>query len=194
MDSPAFYVLLFIHLIGLILGFGSTLVTDLYGALWLRDRERFPHIVRVSGHTETFIWAGWCLTVAAGIPLLVIKAEIDNLLLVKLFFVALVGANGVLLRRIQQRLAGYAEGDDVPAVVMFRAAFCLFVSQLGWWGAVSIGFAHRHIQTVIDWPPMPWLVMAAILFALAAIWAGGERAIRRNEETAERVKDRITPG
>lgn len=33
MDTPAFYIFLFAHLSGLVLGFGAVMVTDLYGLL-----------------------------------------------------------------------------------------------------------------------------------------------------------------
>ena len=45
------------------------MVTDLYGVLWLRNRVRFPELMRVSGFTEKFIWVGWELMVTAGICL-----------------------------------------------------------------------------------------------------------------------------
>ena len=193
METTPFFIFLFIHLSGLILGFGSVLVTDLYGLLWIRHRTRFPQVVRVSGVTEKFIWAGWGLMVAAGIPLLILKGVIDNLLIVKLFFVALIGLNGIPLHLLQKKVRGYEEGDDVPTLNLFRLAFALFVSQLAWWSAVLIGFLHRHVQTVIEWPDAPWLMIGLIVAALLAIWASGEVLIRRNRAAAEDVKEDVTP-
>ena len=178
METAPFYVLLFAHLTGLILGFGSVLATDLYGLLWVANRERFPQVVRVSGVTELFIWAGWALMVAAGIPLLVLKGVVDNLLLIKLFFVALIGVNGVALHLLHKRVKGYADGDDVPRLVMFRLGLSLLVSQIAWWGALLIGFLHRHVQTVINWPDTPWLAIGLILGAILALWAAGEGLLR----------------
>ncbi len=193
METTPFFILLFIHLSGLILGFGAVLVTDLYGLLWIRDRVRFPQVVRVSGVTEWFIWAGWGIMVAAGIPLLVLKGVIDNLLIVKLFFVALIGINGTLLHVLQKKVRGYEVGDDVPTLILFRLSLSLFVSQLGWWGAVLIGFLHRHVQTIIEWPDAPWLMIGLILAALLTLWASGEVLIRRNREAADDVVEKITP-
>ena len=122
METTPFFILLFIHLSGLILGFGSVLVTDLYGLLWVRDRVRFPQVVRVSGATETFIWTGWGLMVAAGIPLLVLKGAIDNLMIIKLFFVALIGLNGIALHVLQKNVRGYEGGENVPTLTLFRLA------------------------------------------------------------------------
>lgn len=193
METTPFFISLFIHLSGLILGFGSVLVTDFYGLLWIRDRARFPQVVRVSGVTEKLIWAGWGLMVAAGIPLLILKGLIDNLLIVKLFFVALIGLNGIPLHVLQKQVRGYEEGHDVPTLTLFRLAFALFVSQLSWWSAVLIGFLHRHVQTIIEWPDAPWLLIGLVVAALLVIWASGEALIRRNRAAADDVKDKITP-
>jgi hypothetical protein len=193
MESAPFYLFLFIHLSGLILGFGSVLVTDLYGLLWIRDRARFPQVVRVSGVTEKFIWTGWGAMVAAGIPLLLLKGKLDNLVLIKLFFVALIGVNGVFLHVLQKRVRGYKEGSDVPTLTLFRLAFALFVSQISWWSAFLIGFLHRHVQTVIEWPNNPWLLIALLITGLLAILAAGELLIRKNGAAADEVKEKITP-
>ena len=193
METTTFFIFLFIHLSGLILGLGSVLVTDLYGLLWLRDRARFPKIVEVSGVTETFIWTGWGLMVAAGIPLILFKGVVDNLMIVKLFFVALIGINGIALHLLHRRISGYKAGAEVPALTLFRLALALFVSQVAWWSAVLIGFLHRHVQTVIEWPGAPWLLIALIVAALLAIWGIGEILIRRHRAKAEKVVEDITP-
>lgn len=184
MESPAFYIALFVHLAALILGFGSVLVTDLYGLLWLRDRVRFTQVVKVSGVTEWFIWAGWILMVLAGIPLILLKGEIDNLMILKLFFVIVIGVNGVPLHHLQKKLRGVEDGDEVSRRFMFRLMLSLFVSQVAWWSAVLIGFLHRHVQSVIDWPPQPWpwVIIGGFLALLALLWLAGEKLLRGRAE------------
>lgn len=193
METTPFYILLFVHLGGLVLGFGSVLVTDLYGLLWLRDRVRFPQVVRVSSVTEKFVWAGWGVMVATGIPLLVLKGEVDNLLVVKLFFVVLIGLNGILLHVLHDRIRGYEQGRDVPATVLFRLSFALLVSQVAWWGALLIGFLHRHVQSIIEWPDPPWVLIGLIVAAFLVIWAGGEVLVRRKRRAAEDLVDEVAP-
>jgi len=166
MDSPAFYILLFVHLSGLVLGFGSVLVTDLYGALWLVGRQPYRQVVAVSAVTERFVWVGWSAMVAAGVPLLVIKGQIDNLMWIKLFFVALIGLNGLALHRVQRRASDFGPGDELPSRFVVWSTLALFVSQIGWWGAMLIGFLHRHVQSVIQWPPAPWPVLGPALLVL----------------------------
>ena len=167
MDSAAFYILLFVHLSGLVLGFGSVLVTDLYGVLWLAGRQPYRQVVAVSAVTEKFVWVGWSVMIAAGIPLVIIKGQVDNLMWIKLFFVALIGVNGLALHQVQKRAAEFDEGDELPSRFIVWSAMALFVSQVGWWGAVLIGFLHRHVQSVIEWPPAPWPVLAPALLLLA---------------------------
>ncbi len=174
METTAFFIFLFIHLSCLVLGFGSVLVTDLYGLLWIRDRVRFTQVISVSGVTEKFIWAGWIGMVAAGIPLIILKGEIDNLMTIKLFFVALIGINGILLHFLHKKVEKYKKGDHVPNLFMFRLVLSLFVSQLSWWSALLIGFLHRHVTSIINWPDMPWLVSGLILGAFLIIWGLGE--------------------
>lgn len=183
METTPFFILLFVHLSSLILGFGSVLVTDLYGLLWTWDRVRFTQLIRVSGVTEKFVWAGWIGMVVAGVPLLVLKGEIDHLMMIKLFFVVLIGINGLALHKLHSKVEGFSQGEDVPNIFMFRLILSLFVSQLGWWGALLIGFLHRHVWTIINWPDRPWLVIGCILAVLLVIWRGGE-AFFKEKETA----------
>lgn len=179
METTPFFIFLFIHISSLVLGFGSVLVTDLYGLLWIRDRVRFTQLVSVSGITQKFIWAGWIGMVAAGIPLIILKGEIDNLMIIKLFFVVLIGINGIPLHFLHKKVEGYRKGEQVPNIFMFRLMLSLFVSQIGWWSALLIGFLHRHVSTIINWPDKPWLVSGLILAALLVIWGGGEAFFKR---------------
>ncbi|MDT9241993.1 MAG: hypothetical protein P5685_24400, partial [Limnospira sp. PMC 1261.20] len=153
METTPFYILLFFHLSFLILGFGSVLVTDLFGLLWMRDHIRFKQIVHISGITGYFVWAGWAGMLLTGIPLAILKGDVDELMILKFFFVLLIGLNGILLHGHQRRLKSFKTEDEVSNLFMFRLGFSLFVSQLAWWGAIVIGFLHRHIWTTIAWPP-----------------------------------------
>lgn len=67
------------------------------------------------------------------------------------------------------------------------------MSQIASWSAVLIGFLHRHVQTMIEWPDAPWLLIGLVVAALLAIWAGGEVLIRRNRAAAEAVVDDVAP-
>jgi hypothetical protein len=178
MESTSFFIALMIHLFGLILGLGSVVVTDLFGLLWILNHVRFPQIIRISAKTEKFIWAGWLIMVAAGIPLIYIKGVIDNLMIIKLFFVGIIAVNGIFLHWIHQKLKCFGHKDQVPKLLMFRLILAIFVSQLGWWTAFVIGFLHRHVQTVINWPNYPYWVCLGILTVLLIVWGFGEKIIK----------------
>lgn len=174
MEDTPFFIALMIHLFGLILGLGSVVVTDLFGLLWIFNHVKFPQIVRISAKTEKFIWAGWFILVGAGIPLIIIKGVIDNLMILKLFFVGIIAINGIFLHVIHKQLKKYIYVDGVPKILMFRLILAISISQIGWWSAFVIGFLHRHVQTVINWPDYPYLVCFIILASFLAIWAIGE--------------------
>jgi len=179
-ESSSFFVALIIHLFGLILGLGSVLVTDLFGLLWILNHVRFPQVVRVSSKTEKFIWAGWLILVGAGIPLILIKGFVDNLMVVKLFFVGVIAVNGVFLHIIHKALERYMHSENIPKIIIFRLTLAIVVSQLSWWSAFTIGFLHRHVESIINWPNHPYLVCSLILTGFLIIWGIGERIIKSN--------------
>lgn len=182
MESTEFFILLFAHLSFLILAFGSVMVTDLYGLLWIWDRVRFNEIIDVSSVTEKFIWIGWTGMVAAGIPMIIMKGQIDNLMWIKIALVVLIGLNGVPLHLIQKKLQDYKEAEVVPGVFIFRLMLSITISQIGWWGAVIIGFLHRHVSTIIEWPDRPWLFIGIFLAGLLIIWITGEIVLKQKKD------------
>ncbi|MEX0685934.1 MAG: hypothetical protein WD267_12675 [Balneolales bacterium] len=185
MESTEFYILLFFHLSFLILGFGSVLVTDLYGLLWIGNRVHFKQLVSVSSVTEKFIWTGWTGMVAAGIPLIILKGEVDNLMLIKLAFVVLIGLNGFPLHLLQKKLSEFKNKDVVPGIFIYRLILSITLSQIGWWGAVLIGFLHRHVSTIIEWPGRPWLYIVLLVAIFLVIWIIGEVVLKKKEGEAE---------
>lgn len=145
------------------------------------DRIRFPQLVNVSNETKNFIWIGWGIMVASGIVLISFKGMIDNLMIIKLFFVALIGVNGFFLHRLHKKLSEYKKVAHVPNVTMFHLGLALFISQLSWWSALIIGFLHRHVKSVINWPTYPVLTCFFIVAALVIIWQIGERVLKEDK-------------
>lgn len=184
MESTEFFIFLFFHLSFLILAFGSVLVTDLYGLLWMLDRVRFNQIVKVSSVTEKFIWTGWAGMVAVGIPMIIMKGEVDNLMIMKLLFVGLVGLNGYPLHLLQKKMKEFKEEDVVPGIFIFRLTLSITLSQIGWWGALLIGFLHRHVQTIIEWPEQPWLYIGLFIAGFLVIWGIGEMILKQKKDDA----------
>lgn len=176
---PPFTLALFIHLISLIIGFGSVVVIDTFGLLWLLRRVSLSFIIRVASFTQPLIWVGWFGLVFSGLFLLRLKGIVDNLMWMKLYFVALIGLNGVWLHLIKKGLERIPDGGAIPPRWKFRMTLASVISQVGWWSAIAIGFLHHEWRGVIHWPPNPWLIMALILGVLAVTVAIGEMALRK---------------
>ncbi len=170
MNTPVFYVALFVHVSSLILAFGSVMVIDTFGLLWLFKKVKMSFVMRVADITQRLIWLGWGGMVLSGIVLITSKGYVDNLTQIKLFFVALVGFNGILLHRIKKWTEKIGD-NPLPPRLFFRTMLSTAISQTGWWGALLIGFVHRHIAHNIPWPNQPWVFMLLIagVFGLAAI-------------------------
>jgi hypothetical protein len=183
MDSFLFYIFLFGHLASLILGFGAVLVTDVFGLLWVAKFKKVTlhFLVSVSAITSKVIWIGWAGLVATGIPLILMKGYVDNLTKLKLFFVLLVGLNGLFLHWLHGQLTKVQERNTLPPLLKFRTFVGSLISQVAWWGALLIGFAHRHWQHTILWPSNPWLYIAGISLAFILLIIGGELVFRNKK-------------
>jgi hypothetical protein len=173
MDTTLFFVVLFGHLASLVVAFGAVLVVDVFGLLWMVRKKTLSEVFRVAGVTQALIWIGWFGLVATGIPLLIMKGLVDQLTLLKIFLVAMVGLNGLFLDRIKKAGEKVPDGTAPPAGLIFRMGLATAISQLGWWGATIIGFYHRHVEHVIRWPRRPVLWMAGIAIAVAITYVAG---------------------
>src|SRR3989338_726043 len=160
--SP-FTLFLFIHIISLVVGFGTVLVTDFFGFLWMRRTISKTVLTQVTRNTKKLIWLGYVGLVASGVGLLIMKGYVDNLTKIKLFFVLMVGVNGIFLHLIDKRFAQFATDYQMPPSLKWRVIVAMMISQVGWWGAVLIGFIHHEWQSYIPWPDNPWLYMVYVV-------------------------------
>lgn len=178
MDSTIFYIFLFIHLISLVTGFGAVLVIDAFGLAWLTKSYKVDLALtrRVAQITQKIIWIGYTGMIVSGIPLLAIKGEVDNLTQIKIFLVGLIGLNGIFLHTIKLSLDELGDKvTKVPKKIMFRVGLATGISQFGWWGAMMIGFYHRHIEHFLTWPKHEFLIMGLILLVVGIVAVVGER-------------------
>lgn len=175
MNTPIFYVLLFVHLISLCVGFGAVVVIDSFGLLWLLKIKNISLslITKVANVTQMLIWLGFTGLVASGIPMLVLKGHVDNLTKVKLFLVVMVGLNGIFLHFIKRMFEKLQDENNIPKVMMFRMSLASTISQTGWWGAIVIGFVHRHIEHNISWPSFwPYVIVFLAVFFVSIGFLG----------------------
>jgi len=132
------------------------------------------YVLKIAGVTQKLIWIGWAGLAVSGIPLLIMKGSLDNLIDFKIFLVLLVGLNGLIFEAVRRAGEKIPGGAELPPILSYRLGLAAATSQLGWWGTAVVGFIHSHIDHVVQWPRNPWLVMAVIaaLF-LGAHLAGG---------------------
>ena len=170
-ETPLFYGALFFHIVSLVVGFGAVIVIDAVGLLWVRGRVPARRLLNVAEITQKIIWIGWSGLIISGFVMLYLKGFVDALTTIKIFLVAMIGINGLALHFIKKALHGIARYESVPPALKYHVVLFSIVSQLGWWGAIVIGFMHRHIKHYWDWPssPVPFILGLAGAWLIAVI-------------------------
>src|SRR5215213_11656310 len=129
-------VALFIHLISLVVGFGSVLAVDWYGLLSLSRRVTIGDVLLTAERMTPLIWIGMAGLTASGVLL---KPDLGSWLVVmKLCCVLGVGIVGVLAlatSRLMER-----QMPTPTRSLVHRGMVLAGVSQAFWWTAVLIGF------------------------------------------------------
>jgi len=144
---PTDYVLrpavLALHVLALVLSFGAVLVIDWHGLLWLAGRRGLTESTRLAAGAGPLIWGGLAGLIVSGAllhPNLSSPLTVTKLVLV--LAVAWNGAAMSALRRRMAQLPAYVKPGDLPARDWRLMMTATVVSQLGWWGAILIGFVN----------------------------------------------------
>ncbi|KND49121.1 MAG: hypothetical protein AB198_02525, partial [Parcubacteria bacterium C7867-003] len=140
------HIILFIHLISLVVGFGAVIVIDTFGFLWLLKKVKLSFVNQVANITQPLIWIGWTGLVLTGTPLILMKGEVSGLSTLKIFAVLMVGLNGLFLHFIKKSMSGVNDESVMPNIVKFRITLATFISQAGWWTAIIIGFLNNELK------------------------------------------------
>jgi hypothetical protein len=133
-------VALFVHLISLVVGFGSVLAVDWYGLLSLSRRVTIGDVLLTAERMTPLIWIGLAGLTASGV---VLKPDLSSwLIVVKLCCVLGVGIVGVLALSTSRLLERQM---PTPARSVVRRGMVLAgASQTFWWTAVIIGFTTNQ--------------------------------------------------
>ncbi|MGK5548760.1 hypothetical protein ACSNOH_29110 [Streptomyces sp. URMC 127] len=140
-DATLHTAALFVHLAGLVLGFGAVLVADYYGLLWITGRCSLREALGSAGRLHTPIWAGLVALVASG--MLLHPNPSATLTAVKLVLVLVLSLNGLQAGLLNRRMAEQSSASPSTGVLVWGGATAL-VSQICWWGAVGIGFLNTQ--------------------------------------------------
>jgi hypothetical protein len=133
-------VALFVHLISLVVGFGSVLAVDWYGLLSLSHRVTIGDVLLTAERMTPLIWIGLAGLTASGALL---RPNLSSwLIVVKLCCVLGVGIVGVLAlatSRLMERQMPTPARSLIHRGMVLAAA-----SQSFWWTAVVIGFVTNE--------------------------------------------------
>jgi len=134
-------VALFVHLISLVVGFGSVLAVDWYGLLSLTRRVTIGDVLLTAERMTPLIWIGLTGLTASGVLL---KPDLTSwLVVIKLCCVLGVGIVGVLALSTSRLME-----DQMPAParsLVRRGMVLAGASQTFWWTAVVIGFITNEM-------------------------------------------------
>jgi hypothetical protein len=135
-------VALFIHLISLVIGFGSMLAVDWYGLLSLSRRVTIGDVLLTAERMTPLIWIGLVGLTTSGVLL---KPDLNSwLVVIKLGCVLGVGIVGVLAlatSRLMERQMPAPSRSLIHRGMVLAAA-----SQMFWWTAVVIGFVTNEAR------------------------------------------------
>ncbi len=139
---------LFVHLVGVVLGFGTVMFVDIVGALWVLRRATAKHLLWATGIGQKIIWSSVGLLIASGIFLIPPEPSLRTKL--KLLAVLILIINGFFLDRIRKQLGEFQESDfwKLPRGFQIKSVVAITLSQLMWWTAVIIGFLNSSSHVV----------------------------------------------
>ncbi len=174
----AHLVWLFVHILSVILGFGAVIVVDVFGVLWMLKKVHLAQVIAVAKVTQMLIWIGWLGAVISGYILMQEFTRIPNLVWFKIFLVVLLGVNGVFLHYIKVALEKIS-GDNISNELKFRIGFGSFISQIGWWGAIIIGFMGHELHKNTPKLPSIWPYIGGSMIILIAVYIVGTFVTRK---------------
>ena len=140
-DYPLRPAVLALHVLSLVVSFGAVLVIDWHGLLWLDGRRGLTESTRLAAATGPLIWFGLGGLIATGALL---HPNLSSAVTVtKLVLVLTVAWNGAAMSEFRRRLAQlppYVKPGDLPRRDWRLLLGATVISQIGWWGAILIGF------------------------------------------------------
>jgi len=132
-----------LHVLSLVVSFGAVLVIDWHGLLWLAGRRRLTESTRLAAGAGPLIWGGLAGLIASGALL---HPDLGSPLTVtKLVLVLAVAWNGAAMSALRRRMAqlpAYVTPGNLPRRDWRLMMTATVVSQIGWWGAILIGFVN----------------------------------------------------
>lgn len=135
------------HILALVVAFGTILVVDWLGLLWLLGRATVHEPGRVGAVARPLIWGGLGLLLASGVFL---RPDLSSpVTAVKLVCVLALILNGLLIETTMEEftaLPGSTRFSGLAGRLRARLLVLLSVSQASWWTCVLIGLANSTLR------------------------------------------------
>ena len=137
-----------LHLIFVIIGFGSVIVIDTFGLLWMLKRKTLAEVMAVADITQKLIWIGWFGALLTGFWIINWHWPRSVTLQSKVYLVMMLGINGIWLHMLKSRLTKLSKQPklEITPGTTFIMTITTVVSQLGWWSVILIGFWLTHLR------------------------------------------------
>lgn len=136
-----------IHILALVLSFGTILVVDWLGLLWLLGKVEMHASGNLEAAAKPLIWGGLALLLISGA---LIDPDLTNVVTaVKLACVLILMLNGLSIAPTMHRLLALpprTRFTDLTRRLRLRLMIALTVSQTCWWTAVLIGLLNSTLR------------------------------------------------
>ncbi len=136
-----------VHILALVVSFGTILVIDWIGLLWLLGKREIHEPGRLESGAKPLIWGGLAMLLASGA---FINPDLGSMATrVKLVCVLVLMLNGLAIAPLMHRLLAMpvtTRFGDVARGLRTRLVIALAVSQACWWTAVLIGLLNSTLR------------------------------------------------
>lgn len=136
-----------VHILALVLSFGTIIVVDWLGLLWLLGKVKMHESGRLEAAAKPLIWGGLALLLASGA---LIDPDLSSpLTAVKLGAVLILMLNGLSIAPAMHQLLALPSQtrfSDLGRKLRLRLMIALSVSQACWWTAVLIGLLNSTLR------------------------------------------------
>lgn len=136
-----------VHILALVLSFGTILVVDWLGLLWLLGKVQMHESGRLEAAAKPLIWGGLALLLASGA---LIDPDLGNpVTVIKLVCVLVLMLNGLGIAPAMHQLLALppqTRFGELGRRLRMRLLIALTVSQTCWWTAVLIGLVNSTLR------------------------------------------------
>ncbi|WP_411730467.1 hypothetical protein [Paeniglutamicibacter sp.] len=136
-----------VHILALVFSFGTILVIDWIGFLWLLGKRAIHEPGRLEAAAKPLIWGGLALLLASGA---LIHPDLSSTpTRVKLACVLVLMLNGLWIAPVMRRVLALPPDTRFGAVgrwLRMRLMIALAISQTCWWSAALIGMLNSTLR------------------------------------------------